>query len=189
MALMVGIHQRALHDVSNTAMSWAKYPWSYASDEVRNLTFREARTEEEKPVIPAPQIFHSLVDSMSSATAIPTVPECAIHLELLQTFRTLRMNVFQSTALDTTFGIVPQPRTVYRKPERWAREVKAYKIKDPTFVTRRRQKWPIFLGLAVARFRIWLEKADEALKLLPAESSSDAAARRSFPIMPALGAF
>ena len=141
MALMLGLHQNALHDARKE--SWPSIAAS----------------------IPAPQIFQSLLEpstgkSNGDADTVSTIVECAAHLELLEAFYTLKAKVLGSQELDSILGIVPRPktfyRTTYRGNYRSKREVKAVKIKDTTFSARRAEKWPFFLQLAVVRFRIWL---------------------------------
>jgi hypothetical protein len=66
--------------------------------------------------------------------------------------------------LDPALGIVPVPRIVKRGRRRAVRE---FKLKDVTFAGRRLKKWPIFLDLAVARFRLWFN----ALELDMAKAS------------------
>jgi len=139
------------------------------------------------PQIPSPQIFRFLEthfdgvrspkaespESSSSKareypghseaeTALPTISECAVHLELLLCFSTLHQRVEQSRALDRAFTIFPRPKTVQRRSG-------PHKLKDATFDTRRQKKWPAFLNMAVERFLIWVQAIDAKI----AASSSD----------------
>ena len=200
MALIMGHHQNELHDARKDAISAAQHPsWrSIALSDGPPRTFREAKQKKEEPVIPAPHIFQSLLepsDSKGNANTVPTVGECAAHLELLEAFHTLKAKVLGSEELDSILGIVPHPKTVYRTTltygpyYRSRREVKAVRIKDATFAGRRKEKWPFFVQLAVVRFRIWLEKADLALKEPSPESSLDAATRVLSSVLPPLGTF
>ena len=193
MALMLGLHQNALHDARKE--SW---PSIAASAARQTRTFRQAPTKEQEPVIPAPHIFQSLLEpstgnSNEDANNVPTIAECAAHLELLEVFHRLKAKVLGSSELDSVLGIIPRPKTVYRTTYtgyyRSGRKVKAVKIKDTTFAARRAEKWPFFLQLAVVRFRIWLVKADLALQEALPGSSVDAATRGPSAVLPPLGTF
>ena len=132
-------------------------------------------------------------NSKGEADTVPTVAECAAHLELLEAFHALKARILGSQELDSVLGIVPRPRTVYRTthggPYRSKREVKAVKIEDTTFAARRREKWPFFLRLAVVRFRAWLPTIDLALKEAPPDSSADTITEILSAVMPPLGMF
>jgi hypothetical protein len=191
MALTINLHQRALHDASRDAMFDLKYQsWQSSAGLTSTLHIRAAQTKAEEPVIPAPQAFQSLSHSpIQNTNGVPTIGECAAHLELLQSFHMLRVKVLQSRDLDTTFGIKPINRTVFRKGRRGKRG-KAVKLRDDTFTSRRREKWPFFLGLAAERFRIWLKEADvDLIARDPHTGSSSHAAvvARSIPFLPPLG--
>jgi len=190
MALTIGIHQNALHDASSDALEALKTPrWQSGVGLTATPHFPSARTKAEEPVIPAPQVFQSLAESsIPSANAVPTVGECAAHLELLQAFHTLRVKVLQSTELDTTFGIKPNNRTVYRGGY-YRQKRTAVKLKDNTFATRRGEKWPFFLGIAVARFRIWLKEAALDLMLRDQQRASSSYSAPAITFLPPLGTF
>lgn len=73
MALILDPYQTALYNARR-------------DDGEQIYTFREV-TEDQEPVIPAPQMFQSLLDlstgkSSEQANIIPTIAECAAHLEL-----------------------------------------------------------------------------------------------------------
>lgn len=131
------------------------------------------------PTIPNPQIFCGLTGlensesagSASSITAIkdttgdgtrslgvvlPTVAECAAHLELLECIVTLRAKVLSSTTLDRAFSIKSRLRTVTQRRGE-------FKLDDSTFNQRRMQKWPVFLNMAAERFMIWVKTIDNEL--------------------------
>ncbi|KAL2824487.1 hypothetical protein BDW59DRAFT_85330 [Aspergillus cavernicola] len=94
---------------------------------------------------------------------LPTVAQCATHLKLLAAFYQIRKKVLNSTGLDAALGIVPMPRTVYRKQNQtW----QIAKLHDLTFHDRRLAKWPLYLLLAAVRFLKWVwvvEALDEQL--------------------------
>lgn len=94
---------------------------------------------------------------------LPSVAECAVHLEMLEIFFSLRVRVIQSKPLDKTFGFEQKPRTVYRrkydsKQRKYVNQ--PHTIKDSTWKTRRRDKWIVYLHVAVGRFMVWAKAAD-----------------------------
>lgn len=119
------------------------------------------------PFIPSPSVFHTLTTEPSrSVTALPTVGECAVHLELLEVFHQLRKRVISTTTLDQSFGVLPPQKIVYRRVYRRGknRRREAVTIKDPTFPERSRAKWPIFLKIAVVRFLLWAPRIDKLMQ-------------------------
>ncbi|KAK3306020.1 uncharacterized protein B0T15DRAFT_534087 [Chaetomium strumarium] len=172
MALLDAPHLKALHE-HGKGDAWhidsicrrldLNDPWSFHAG---RTVYRKAETKDEELVVPAPHLFTSLSSSSVSgspdAVVLPSVAQCAVHLELLEVFFKLRSDILHSTALETTFGIKQSHRTVYQrvygKPIR-----QPVKLKDPMWDEKRRKKWPYFLTLAVARFEIWAEKAAATL--------------------------
>ncbi|KIW99883.1 uncharacterized protein Z518_10811 [Rhinocladiella mackenziei CBS 650.93] len=122
-----------------------------------------------QPVIPNPEVFRGLTSLLtgdfqngspaSSSASLPTVAECAVHLELLLCISTLHYTVDQSRSLDRAFTIFPRPRTV-----QWRHRTK--RLKDSTFDTRRKRKWPTYLNMAVKRFLVWISAIDAKLAAL-----------------------
>jgi hypothetical protein len=171
MALAIGAHQQALHISGKAALDKMKLPKHQRGD-----LLPIAQTKAQEPLIPSPAIFKFLYRGNSSSASeqrptvptVPTVAECAVHLELLQCFYALRSAVLKSTALDQTFGIKANPTTITRRSYRG--QTTTLKKKDPTFATRRKEKWPLFLGFAVARFEMWIIQADAALSKDPTTS-------------------
>jgi hypothetical protein len=130
---------------------------------------KKATTPDEEPKIPDPKLFASLTHAIQADVEanLPTVGECAAHLELLEAFYKLRLYIIKSSDLDTTFGVRIKKKTVYRStyiPRKGKRLMKAVELEDKTWQTRRRQKWAYFLGIAVGRFRVWMKKMDEHVK-------------------------
>ncbi|KAI9779637.1 MAG: hypothetical protein M1839_007302 [Geoglossum umbratile] len=157
MALAIGVDQRALHASSKASLNGLKQGRP-------EKVYPTAKSKAQESIIPWPSIFQSLTgpNSRSDENAIlPTIAECAVHLELLQCFHTLRAEVLKSITLDKTFGIVAKPQIIVRK--QYYGPAKTIKKKDPTFATRRKEKWPLFLDLAVVRFDRWFFVADSAL--------------------------
>ncbi|KAI1150110.1 hypothetical protein F4825DRAFT_463625 [Nemania diffusa] len=73
---------------------------------------------------------------------IPSIAECAAHLELLQAFHHIRIQVQSSTKLDDVFEIKPEKRTVYRKRKHSA-------------IDSENQHWPFELS---GRDRDWFQE-------------------------------
>ncbi|ORY16588.1 hypothetical protein BCR34DRAFT_584252 [Clohesyomyces aquaticus] len=123
-------------------------------------TFQRASVVEQNPKIPSPSLFSSDTGSLhNQPLALPTVAECAIHLELLQTFQHLRLSIISSEKLDTLLGIELNRRTVFRKVSKGYQryEHEEVQLRDMTFDERRQTKWSLFLSLAATRFLVWVE--------------------------------
>ncbi|KAM7215863.1 Protein of unknown function (DUF1399) domain containing protein [Rhypophila decipiens] len=127
------------------------------------ISYKIATQDEEKPVIPDLDVFRS---DDSSATdkkpfgALPTVGDCAIHLEFLETLFVLRQKIFRSNDIDKAMGIAlaREKKTGFKGDTK--------ELKDTTFETRRRKKWPKYTEFAVIRFIDWMEN-------LPANAGPD----------------
>lgn len=112
--------------------------------------YKTAETPEDEPLIPAPEIFQQKKDSSSdSETRLPSISECAIHLELLETFLVLRERIIRSTDIDMSMEIAP------RREIKTGVKSDTKTLKDNTLGARRREKWPKFVEFAVARFLEW----------------------------------
>ena len=157
MSLCQSWNQRTLHEGSMQEMQTLK---SQARCAKQVGSYAVAKTDAEKPLIPSPSVFAGLSDAKPlqepGAAALPTPAECAAHLALLQALRALRVRVLASTALDFIFDIRPHPTKV-------ARGANAKTLRDDTFAQRRREKWPLFVDLAVARFKVWFDDVEEQL--------------------------
>lgn len=118
-----------------------------------------AKTKEEAPVIPSPDMFdfEELPGrcSLSSASAqtnpfrFPSIAECATHLELLEVFYVLRQRVLRSPEIDVAMGIHPVRET------KTGHNGDTKTFKDPKLWERRQVKWPKFVEFAVVRFLEW----------------------------------
>ncbi|GJN86593.1 hypothetical protein PLIIFM63780_010174 [Purpureocillium lilacinum] len=127
----------------------------------------------EKPSVPDKRIFRSL----SSTTSLPTVAQCAVHLELLELFYALRSQIISSTNLDDTFGLEMNNRTVYRrKYDATQRKYvnKPVKLRDATWDGRRKLKWTWYLELAAGRFLVWAVAVDRAVSASASQGSDKA---------------
>ncbi|KAI0549298.1 hypothetical protein F4679DRAFT_547456 [Xylaria curta] len=163
MALAIGFDQNILHHCSKQAFTRQVAQGSL------QVQFMKATSLSDNPRIPDPSLFNFSVDSgcvQEEAKRLPSVAECAAHLELLQAFRYIRAQIFSSKELDDAFGIKPENRTVFRKrrvyqgsSSSWVRE--PVKLRDDTFEKRREEKWPLYLGLAASRFFYWIIAVEE----------------------------
>jgi hypothetical protein len=121
------------------------------------------------PFIPSPSVFRTLGDEPPrSVTALPTVGECAVHLELLEVFSHLRRRVISTTILNRPFGVPSPQKTVYRRAYRPGYQGSRYdripvKLQDLTYPDRSREKWVVFLKIAVVRFLLWAKKIEELM--------------------------
>lgn len=120
---------------------------------------------EELP-IPKPELFRTL-RGIAGPDDAPTIGECAVHLEMLEVFHTLRTKVIQSRDLDVAFGVHPRTKSVYNGSQnKWHVPVAVEKkLKDDTFEQRRAEKWTCFLQLAAGRFHRWIRAVNVCLRL------------------------
>ncbi|KAI0096242.1 hypothetical protein GGR51DRAFT_543907 [Nemania sp. FL0031] len=162
MALSIDYNQTRLHQCSKQA-----FGRQLAQSDLQR-TFKQALSSSDNPTIPDPSLFgfHIEISEKDGQNKLPTLAECATHLELLQAFRHIRTQIQSSTRLDDVFGIKPETRTVYRKRRvyqgyrsSWVRE--EVKLGDNTFEKRREVKWPLYLKLAAARFLSWAAVVEE----------------------------
>ena len=124
--------------------------------EILKTLYFPAETPAEQPVIPEPKIFDALDNPAANLAALPTVAECAVHLQLLEKFVVLKQKILTSNRLDRAFDIIPKENLVSRGGKR---QVQA----DQTFKTRQAVKWPIFVRLATARFLRWWRRCSPLL--------------------------
>lgn len=128
--------------------------------------YSPAESKDDESVIPDPNLFDAR-RLVTGADSLPSVAQCAVHLELLQCFRKLRNQVINSQRLDQAWDIKPIPRVVYtgyrgNKTEK--------KLKDTTFQSRREAKWSTFIELAVTRFVYWLQITNKNIESVALES-------------------
>lgn len=145
-----------------------------------------------RQLIPAPSLFKSLTTTNTSSPttenggSIPTIGQCATHLELLEVFFALRYNIVNSAALDTTFGVKVNNKIVYRKKFDQPTGTYIYKktpLRDDTYQDRRREKWDFYLKIAVVRFGTWIRAANKAVE----EQAREKPGVVSLPYFPPLG--
>lgn len=179
MALSVDFNQNLLHNCSTQSFN------RQVTQGDQQIQFMKATSLSDNPKIPDPNLFNFSIDPrfvQEEIRRLPSIAECAAHLELLQAFRYLRIEVLSSTKLDDAFGIKPENRTVYRKTRvyqgyqsSWVRE--PVKLRDDTYDKRREEKWPLYLKLAASRFLYWIATVE-------AEFSRSDAPDKPLPIPP-----
>jgi hypothetical protein len=102
--------------------------------------------EHRSKMLPAPSLFHGL--ESGSASDLPSPAQCAVHLEMLQCFATLRGRVKAATQLDRPLDTGPKKTVV----KRYGKNVT---VGDKKLAEKRKRKWPLFERLAVTRFLVW----------------------------------
>lgn len=118
------------------------------------------------PKIPDPCLFDWLPTADPGPTAVPTISECAVHLEMLEVFHKLRDTVIQSKQLDAAFGISPNRKTVYTKKYLDGKYIAMPKsLKETGFEERRKPKWNYYLEFATARFHHWIAAVDKHFRM------------------------
>ena len=145
MSFTSDLGKKQLHEASRKELETLRY--------ARNALV--AGLPQQKNIAPEPALFTGLTSH--TFPAIPNYAQCAVHLELLQAFHALRLEVNRSTALDECFGIRPNPRFETRRG-------KLVQIRDDSFEKRRREKWPLFIKLAVIRFLFWTYGTERSLE-------------------------
>jgi hypothetical protein len=141
MALDCPVHKQALHNQGKS------YVTSFTSG--KKLPYKLAESISEQPVIPSSNLFSDFPDSESKGVRLPTVSECAAHLELLETFYVLRQRILRSAKMDSAMGVVPERET------KTGTNNDTKVLKDPRLWEKRQIKWPVFVEFAVVRFLVW----------------------------------
>ncbi|KAL4864375.1 hypothetical protein BDV12DRAFT_205754 [Aspergillus spectabilis] len=159
MALISPTNLQTLHFASERQIT------SLHATPSRKYDFVSLDKAEKATIIPARELFDDLPKGDPGSDALPTISECAVHLEMLEAFHTLRNEVTQSKQLDYVFNIHPSPQTVYRK--KWVNRkfvIETVPIRDKSFPEKRKVKWKYFLQIAAARFHEWIRVVDDHLK-------------------------
>jgi len=114
--------------------------WEVNAPEAVEKLFRYADTSEEVPVIPNPSLFNfsNGKDQQDASFRLPTIAECATHLELLAVFSTLRGKVLNSSPINRTMGFASETRPSQAQVDAWQEE-----------------KWTKYVEFAVVRFLEW----------------------------------
>lgn len=164
-----------LHKQSREATSRLLKPFKFGT---KRSPFPSAATEAEQPIIPDPKVFCSLSENQNDVALptkiknndVPTVGECAVHLELLEAFLVLKTKVLQSNAIDRAFGIA------------------APTGKRTNLKTLRERKWKGYVALAVIRFYKWWQNIDRVLSTARKEAeTSDTCRKLTTSTLPPLG--
>lgn len=151
MALESDDHRNTLHNLGKDSINKISKGHSIFGDP--NFRYRTTpKQNETPPVIPNESVFTEADDEKAAVTTekrLPTVADCASHLELLECFYVLRQKVLRTEELDTAFGIEPNYET------KTGKDGKTKKLKDKTLWDRRQVKWPKYIEIAVVRFILW----------------------------------
>ncbi|KAM0216396.1 hypothetical protein ACHAQD_007858 [Fusarium lateritium] len=153
MSHLIGYNLGALHQASrdfNRGVTAKYYP--------------SAPTLDENPVIPSPDIFNLLEDSHEDN--LPTAAQCAVHLELLEVFHALRIQILDSKALDEIFELGGATKKVYRPKfvQGLGKTVnQEVTLRNTVWEENRDKKWTFYLGKAVPRFLVWADKYNASM--------------------------
>ncbi|KAF3902147.1 hypothetical protein ABW21_db0205389 [Orbilia brochopaga] len=163
-------HKKTFNSSSQATASSSRARRNYARQvgdtlEIPGFTqFSESLELSEVTPIPEPTLFEFRGLNRHDHTRLPTVAECATHLELLHAFYAVRKKVLSSTAWDKALGIEPEVTTSTRTSRSYDYTKRCYATrtytsvkKDDTFDDRRKAKWPFYLNLAAVRFLSWAE--------------------------------
>ncbi|KAF4970070.1 hypothetical protein FSARC_2816 [Fusarium sarcochroum] len=131
------------------------------------LHYRLAFKPEDWPIIPDPSIFQFENTNNTNNTkpskkpktpelALPTVSECAAHLEFLETLYMLRQKILVSIGLDEVFQTNPVRET------KTGVQGDTKTLKDEGLWERRQAKWPKYVEFAVVRFLAWREELNQS---------------------------
>ena len=137
-------NERDFHDRTLAYLTWEVN----AAEAVEKL-FRYADTDEEVPVIPDPSLFNFTTgkEHQDGSFRLPTVAECATHLELLAAFSTLRGKVLNSPPISRTMGFASETRPSQARVDAWQEE-----------------KWTKYVEFAVVRFLEWRAHIEQRRK-------------------------
>lgn len=146
MALECQNHKTSLHELGRKALESYHKGTAYPR-------YKGAKTAEDEPIVPDPGVFATLSTAKqtisSDGTRLPTIGECATHLELLETFFVLRQRILRSDEIDGIYGIAAIPQ------KKRGKQGDTKLLKDETLWERRQVKWPKFIEIAVVRFLVW----------------------------------
>ncbi|PNP61297.1 hypothetical protein FNYG_13983 [Fusarium nygamai] len=154
MALEHRFTKLSLHEQGKDMVSGSSRPKN-----PNGLPYELAVKPEDVPTIPDPGIFEFPTPTNANNApsrkqntpdlALPTLSECAAHLEFLETLFILRQKILVSTELDDAMQTKPvrETKTGYQGDEKT--------LKDDKLWERRQAKWPRFVELATVRFLAW----------------------------------
>lgn len=186
------LHRAAKAEIKDLKQWRNNYNRDPRDDHWKLFEVEDTNETDGRLLIPAPSLFKSLdiTNSPSPTTenggCLPTIGQCATHLELLEVFFALRYNIINSAALDTTFGVKAKEEIVYRK--KFDRPTGRYiykktQLRDDTYQNRRREKWDFYLKIAVMRFGTWIRAVSQIVE----EQARAKGGVVSLPYLPPLG--
>ncbi|KAM0226632.1 hypothetical protein ACHAP5_012382, partial [Fusarium lateritium] len=145
MSLEDRINKLSLHEKGNDMVSSPSLP-----NDPNGKPYEIASKPADFPIIPNPNIFNFANipntkpsrKANSTDLALPTLAECAAHLEFLETLFVLRQKVLVSKDLDDAFFIQPdrEAKTGFQGDTKT--------LKDDKLWEKRQVKWPKFVGFA-----------------------------------------
>ncbi|KAL4724483.1 hypothetical protein ACLX1H_009099 [Fusarium chlamydosporum] len=119
-----------------------------------------AYNPEDFPTIPVDSIFDFSDEIRRELSdpdfALPTLAECATHLEFLETIFVLRQNILVSQDLDDVMQTQPD------REEKTGVNGDIKTFKDEKLWERRQAKWPLFVEFATIRFLAWREEFNKS---------------------------
>lgn len=134
----------SLHQMGKSMLLQTQYT------DTQGRPYQHSTQPEDQPLIPDPNIFDSGESQIDKTSAVlPRISECAVHLELLETFFVLRQNVFISKSIDKAMDIKPNRET----KTGFQGDTKTFK--DETLWHRRQKKWTKYVECATIRFLAW----------------------------------
>ncbi|KAM0260837.1 hypothetical protein ACHAPA_010052 [Fusarium lateritium] len=162
MSLEDSIIKLSLHEKGNDMVSSPSLP-----NDPNGKPYELASKPADFPVIPNLNIFNfanvpNTKPSRKSSPpdlALPTLAECAAHLEFLETLFVLRQKVLVSKDLDDAFFIQPdrEAKTGFQGDTKT--------LKDDELWEKRQVKWPKFVGFAAVRFLAWRERFNKSTEV------------------------
>ncbi|KAL5596321.1 hypothetical protein FOVSG1_010010 [Fusarium oxysporum f. sp. vasinfectum] len=156
MALEHRFTKLSLHEQGKEMVSGSSRP-----NDPNSRPYELAVKPEDFPIIPDPGVFkfsmsknvNNKLSKRQTAPdlALPTLSECAAHLEFLETLFILRQKILVSKELDDVMQTKPvrETKTGTQGDEKT--------LKDEKLWERRQAKWPKFVELATVRFLAWRE--------------------------------
>lgn len=180
------LHRAAEVEIKDLRSWRNNYSQDPLDDHWKLLEAGDANKLDGRQLIPAPSLFKTLATTTKEGTSLPTIGQCATHLELLEVFFVLRYNIVNSAALDATFGVKVNNKIVYRKKLDQRMGTYTYKkthLRDDTYQSRRKEKWDFYLKIAVERFGTWIRAANKAV----GEQEREKGGVVSLPSLPPLG--
>lgn len=129
---------------------------------------------DDEPVVPSPRVFRPSTKRFVHEeweARLPTVVQCAVHLELLECFWALkhRVTVEYAEGFDVIFGYQGRGARAWREGKGgWGRDAKEQLRNEVEWVESERERvWRAFVEVAVQRFHAWWTRVDAVLCAQP----------------------